>query len=76
LQDAERPIRHSHAERGNEKRVVSGMERSGFPETNEKQRFFLQDAERPIRHSHAERGNENSGVQGVPCTRFYQVPTS
>ncbi|KPW33392.1 hypothetical protein ALO95_102025 [Pseudomonas syringae pv. antirrhini] len=68
VQDAERPERHSHAERWNDdlrlKMTIVPMLRVGMQfvtlrVTNLRRAAYLrQDAERPERHSHAERWND------------------
>jgi hypothetical protein len=70
IRDAERPERHSHAERGNERDTpVEDGNPGGVRAILIVPTFYvgmpsvtlcvaIRDAERPERHSHAERGNE------------------
>jgi uncharacterized protein (UPF0297 family) len=75
--EAERPGRHSHAERGNEVHRLLSVDRSHAPRGNAARDALRhkmhkvqilrawRDAERPWRHSHAERGNEVNRLLSV-----------
>ncbi|MRU50524.1 hypothetical protein FIV37_09455 [Pseudomonas gessardii] len=73
IRDAERPRRHSHAERGNDcqgggqnsirtspLKIVPTL-RVGTQPVTLRVTSRIRDAERPRRHSHAERGNDHQG---------------